>query len=324
MAGKMDCHGMTDIGRVREVNEDQFLIADLIKSMRIHETSLSHDDQTRLFGDSQGKLFVVADGVSGQSGGRQASTIAIDEVLHYVLNSMRWFFRLTEDPEDDFVDDLKAAMEHCQSRFEIEMSQTPQRYRMATTLTMGYVVWPRLYVVHAGDSRCYLFRESRLEQITNDHTMAQKYIDHGLAKPGQVEGTRWSNVLWNVLGGDSNEVRPSVYKAELRVGDTLLFCSDGLNKHVGDAEIADLLKCDASAEQLCSQLIDAANAGGGTDNITAVIALFREVEVTKEAASLEAVVEEDTLQQNADKNLEPIKQFNEASRHAATEPAAGM
>src|SRR5712671_4478994 len=88
MRGKMDCYGLTDIGKVREVNEDQFLIADLNKSMLIHQTSLSHEDHTRLFGGSQGRLLLVADSMGGHTEGKRASTIAVESLARYVLNTM--------------------------------------------------------------------------------------------------------------------------------------------------------------------------------------------------------------------------------------------
>ena len=161
MRGKMDCYGLTDVGQVREVNEDQFLIADLSKSMLVHQTSLGHEDHTRLFGGSQGQLLLVADGMGGQAAGQQASAIAVQTLERYVLNAMPWFFRLQESLEDDHRDELKVALEACQRGIEAAAEASPARRGMGTTLTMAYVVWPRLYVVHVGTSRCYLFRRPR-------------------------------------------------------------------------------------------------------------------------------------------------------------------
>src|SRR5262245_27576261 len=87
MPGKMDCYGLADVGKVREVNEDQFLIADLNKAMLVHQTSLSHEDHTRRFGGSQGQLLLVADGMGGHAAGKQASTLAVQTLSHYVLNT---------------------------------------------------------------------------------------------------------------------------------------------------------------------------------------------------------------------------------------------
>src|SRR5436190_381940 len=143
MAGKMDCYGLTDRGHERETNEDQFLVADLSKSMLVHQTSLSHEDHTRLFGGSQGKLLLVADGMGGLTGGRQASALAVEGIANYVLNTMPWFFRLRADHEDDLSDELRAALEACQRRVEVAAAARPERRRMGTTLTLAYLLWPR-------------------------------------------------------------------------------------------------------------------------------------------------------------------------------------
>src|SRR5207248_4412766 len=119
MRGKMDCFGLTDAGRVRPVNEDQFLVADLSKSLLVHQTSLSHDDHTRLFGGSQGQLLLVADGMGGHAAGQQASSLAVQGLSHYVLNTMPWLFQLQEHREADLKEELVAALEACQRRFEV-------------------------------------------------------------------------------------------------------------------------------------------------------------------------------------------------------------
>jgi protein phosphatase len=96
------------------------------------------------------------------------------------------------------------------------MAAFPKRKGMATTLTMAYLIRPRMYVVHAGDSRCYLFRDGTLKQITRDHTVAEICVEQGQLEPEEAESSRWSNVLWNFVGGDSEELSPEVHKAELR------------------------------------------------------------------------------------------------------------
>src|SRR5437764_15158098 len=118
MRGKMDCYGLTDTGKKRPQNEDQFLIADLNKSMLIHQTSLSHEDHTRLFGGSQGQLLLVADGMGGHAEGKRASTIAVQAISRYVLNTMHWFFRLEENREGDLEEELKESLEMCQKSIQ--------------------------------------------------------------------------------------------------------------------------------------------------------------------------------------------------------------
>ena len=292
MSKHMDCSGLTDVGKVRAANEDAFLIADLRKSMDIHQTSLGHDDRTKLFGKSEGKLLVVADGLGGHAAGGRASTVAIDRLTAYLLSSMRWLFRLEAGLEDDFLSDLEAALKQCQEHIRAESEFMPERHGMGTTLTMAYVLWPRLFVVHVGDSRCYLLRESSLEQITTDHTFAQAFADQGDVDPKLACQPRWSHTLWNVVGGTSDELKPEVYKAELHVGDTLLLCTDGLTKGVGDGEIAKLLGEEGTASDLCRRLVDAANEAGGKDNVSVIVARFRRAEQSQEAAETEAFFRE--------------------------------
>jgi protein phosphatase len=275
MRGKMDCYGLTDVGQKQEVNEDQFLIADLNQSLLIRQTSLDQKDHSRLFGGSQGQLLLVADGRGSHASGRRASTLAVQALENYVLKASSWFFRPHEE-EAHLERALKAALEECQRRIAAEASAHDERRRMGTTLTLTFVLWPRLYVVHAGDSRCYLFRGGRLEQITTDHTVARRLVDSGLLPPEGAESSRWSRVLWNCVGGGSGELRPEVYKATLQLGDTLLLCTDGLTTCLADEAIRAVLGDEQSAERTCARLVRAANDAGGPDNITVVVARFHD------------------------------------------------
>jgi protein phosphatase len=251
------------------------MVASLSKSMLIQQTSLPQDNHERLLGAPRGTLLVVADGMGGHGGGDVASSVAVDVMTHYVLNIMPWFFRLDDDNESDLTDELKTALERCHGavREAAEADESVDN-RMGTTLTMAYVVWPRLYVVHVGDSRCYLFRRPELQQITKDHTLAQQMVDQDVLEEDRVEGSKWSNILWNSVGGGTDDMDPDVYKAQLERGDTLLLCSDGLTKHVDDDAIRPILERNDPAEKATKSLIDAATDGGGTDNITAVVARF--------------------------------------------------
>jgi serine/threonine protein phosphatase PrpC len=286
MRGKMDCHGMTDHGKKREVNDDQFMIADLCKSMLIHQTSLSHEDHSRLFGGSQGKMLVVADGFGSRREGERASALAIDALARYVLNTMEWFLQLQQGHEDDLKEELKSAMEQCQETIEVDSSASFERFGMGSTLTMAYITWPRLYVVHVGECRCYLFRDSKLEQITRDQNEAQQLVERGVITPEEAAASRFSHVLWNYLGGGTPELNPEVYKATLAMGDTLLLCTDGLTKCLHDAEIAEILGQNRSAEDTGKILVDRANRCGGPDNITVIVGRF--LENTHEQAVAEA------------------------------------
>jgi protein phosphatase len=296
-AGTVDCYGVTDIGKKRRVNEDQFLIAELNKSMLMKQSSLSIDDETRQVGSPQGQLFLVADGMGGNAAGDRASTIAVDTVRTYVLNMMPWFFKLDASHQGELREELKTLLEECQTKIQRSAARNAERLGMGTTLTMAYVLWPNVYVVHVGDSRCYLRRGDRLEQITKDHTVAQQLVDGGALKASEAEENRLSHVLWNALGGTDDSLNPDVYHARLDLGDALLLATDGLNKHVSDPEILKFLQADESAEETANRLIKAANDAGGSDNVTVLIARFEKTN------KLAAVGTDDHLAEAASKEI---------------------
>ncbi len=274
MKGKMDCCGESHCGLIREKNEDQFLIADLQKSVVIHQTSLSYEEETELRGGSQAKLMLVADGVGGNAAGERASILALEGVVRYLLNAMHWMFRPEDDREEDFVDDLKSALTYTQQRIQHAAEAIPSNQGMGTTITMAYVVWPHVYLVHAGDSRAYLHRNGRLTLLTHDQTYAQALADAGVLKPEQIHASPLNHVLSSLLGCDPTQLDPQVYKAQLELNDTLLLCTDGLTLHLNEPQIADTLSSTVSASGACRELIDLANQAGGHDNTTVIVARF--------------------------------------------------
>ncbi len=274
MLARMDCHGLTDPGRVRPNNQDHFLIADLNKSMKIQDTSLRLDNHARVYGGSQGKLLIVADGMGGEAEGERACIIAVDQVTTYVLNSLSWYFRLEEDSELDFEDHLKQALESCQKSIQSVVAIHPEMKSMGTTMTMVYIVWPRAFVVHVGDSRCYLMRKSVLEQITVDHTFSEVLAASGQISRDEAQRSPMRHALWNVLGGKSDELSVDVYKLTLDADDLLLLCTDGLYDMVPADKLEELLKSSMNAATTCRKLIDLANENGGKDNITVIVSRF--------------------------------------------------
>lgn len=270
--------GRTDVGKKRESNQDHYLIADLNKSMLVQSTSLNLDAQSRLYGMSHGKLFMVADGMGGHVGGQRASTLAIDLLINQLLNSMHWFFQFDnkiEDREAGFIEDLKRMMQHTHEEIERESNQTENK-GMGTTLTMAYVIWPWMYVVHAGDSRCYLLRDDELRQLTNDHTISQQMVQRGGMSAAEASHSPWSNVLYNALGAGGTAVNTEIHKVMLQPGDSVLLCSDGLNRHVTDKDIQLMLETELEPNETCRSLIDLANIRGGQDNITVIVAKLLE------------------------------------------------
>ena len=290
MLTQMDCFGLTNPGLKRPTNQDHYLIADLNKSMRIHDTSLTLDNETRVYGGSQGKLLVIADGMGGEAEGGRACTIAVDQLTTYVLNSLSWCFRLEQDSEQDFEDHLKEALESCQKSIQDVVATHPEMHSMGTTMTMVYIVWPRAFVVHVGDSRCYLLRKGKLAQITVDHTVSEIMVETGKLSREESRHSPMGHALWNVLGGRSTELAVDVYKLTLQRDDVLLLCTDGLYNMVPQETLQELLNSNSSAESACRKLVDLANENGGKDNITAIVSHFLAPQAEDSRAFVEAEV----------------------------------
>jgi PPM family protein phosphatase len=274
MAVVLECSGKTDIGRVRSNNEDQFLIAELTKHLRIAQTSLSGAHLTGLSTNPVGHLLVVADGMGGAAGGELASGLALETISWYVARTMPWFFRYQDGREQELETELRSAVEAVHHSVT-EAAAGTRFKRMGTTLTMAYVLWPRVYVVHAGDSRCYLHRAGHLARMTKDHTVAQKAIDEGLLSEEQAKESILANTLWNCIGGGTEGVSTDIYHATLQPGDEILLCTDGLTRKLADDNIGDILLKSKTPEAAVDALLAAANEAGGEDNITAVVARVR-------------------------------------------------
>ena len=286
----MDCHGDTHIGLVRDTNEDQFLIADLRKSVVIHHTSLDYAEETELSGASQAKLLMVADGMGGHAAGERASWLAVEGTTRYLLNAMHWLYAMDQESADEsFRSDLKHAFEYSRNLLRDAAESNPEQAGMGTTVTMAYVVWPRVYIAHVGDTRAYLLRESRLELLTHDQSLAQELADAGVIEASQIDTHPFSHMLWSVMGCSDTRMNPVVFRAELALNDQLLLCSDGLTRGVDDAQILQILNAAANSGEACRNLIDAANDAGGKDNTTVVVARFTENRTPVETAAHEEV-----------------------------------
>lgn len=165
---------------------------------------------------------------------------------------------------------LRAAACVAHDAVRAEAMAMPGNGTMATTLSLGIVIWPWLYVVQVGDSRCYLFQRGVLRQVTRDQTIAQELVDKGVLAPDKAQSSPLSHVLSSAIG--SADARPEITRVDVRgQGTVILVCTDGLTKHVADKEIAQHLERMRSSEEVCRALLQLALDRGGTDNITLVV-----------------------------------------------------
>lgn len=270
---QIDLFGLSHQGKVRTENQDQFLIASIHKAMNVVYTSLPEDCLGELRSPSRGYVFLVADGVGGVPGGSAASRTALQAIVDYVLRTMDLYVQMDQDVEPEFLADLVRSVEKSHAAVRAAAEEDEERAGMATTLTMVCIRWPRGYLVHVGDSRCYRLRDGELELLTRDQTMAQAMIDAGALSEDQAERSSLKHVLYSAVGATRAE--PHTLSTDVRWDDVMLLCTDGLTKHVSDAEIRDALRRMSSAETTARELLDLALERGGSDNTTLIIGRLR-------------------------------------------------
>ncbi|MDE0179685.1 MAG: protein phosphatase 2C domain-containing protein [Gammaproteobacteria bacterium] len=234
----MHAVGRTDTGRVRHENQDVFALREDLG------------------------LAVVADGVSKPRAGGVAAEIAVETAVEY-LAGIAAQGPLTRQH-------LRRALEIANERV-FGLASAISAYRgMATTLVVTVVNGARGYVAHVGDSRVYRYRDVELTGITRDHSIVQRRVDAGLISPAQARLARDRHVVTRAVGAEPT-LRPDVGTLDLEDGDLLLLCSDGLTEHLEDDEIARHLADAPDLHETADRLVDAANAAGGSDNVTVVL-----------------------------------------------------
>ena len=266
---EIDVHGLTHPGRVRQDNQDHFLICSLRKQMVVQLTSLPDTGRLMADGERLAFLAMVADGVGGggQGGGGQPRRARGGHPVRRPQHARYYAADSADDQE--FTDALQEGARQCHAEL-LRRGEEDRDYRgMATTLTLYLGVWPRAYLLQVGDSRCYLLRDGELTQITRDQTMAQELVDSGVVRAEAVAGTRLAHTLSSSIGGRQTD--PKVTRFDMTWGHVVLLCSDGLTRHVTDDRIRDVLRSMTSARQACEDLLAEALEGGGSDNVTIVV-----------------------------------------------------
>jgi len=273
---ELDLHGLTHPGRVRAENQDHFLLCTVHPQVVIHGTSLPEPDGLPLRGQRLATIMLVADGVGGSAAGSRASRLATEAVTRFVSSTLRCYHTVGTSSEKEFMDALRSAANEAHDTVRAEAMTELAGRQMATTLSLGIVVWPWLYVLQVGDSRCYVYEDGVLRQVTRDQTVAQNLVDQGVLPPEQAKASPLKHVLASAIG--ASESQPEVTRVNVRQrGLVILVCTDGLTKHVSDEEIAARLDAMESAEQVSQELLELALERGGTDNITLVVGRARRV-----------------------------------------------
>ena len=247
--------GQTDIGKVREKNEDTFVVADLSGGTLLEETTHARFD----VGD-RGVLLAVSDGMGGAQAGEVASALVVETLTRALKDAP------ADAPRPALMND--AIQKAHQAVWDTAKRESK---KMGATLTAVFVHQGQAYIAEVGDSRAYLLRAGKMCQLTHDQSMVQMLVDTGVIEPEQAEHSPIRNVILQAMGNQPN-VKVALAKLELRDRDCLVLCSDGLTGMVHDDEIRDVVLASGRPEVACGQLVDLANERGGKDNITVVIA----------------------------------------------------
>ena len=255
----------SDVGRTREHNEDAFVVADLARGEPLH---FDHMRTERV--SERGTLFMVADGMGGAAAGEIASEMAVEVVLQQMRR--RWRDGTTVEPVA-FVGTLKSATEVANATIHHYAADHPELRGMGTTATIAGLLGDTLYLAQVGDSRAYLVRDGVAIQITKDQSLMQKLIEAGEITVEEAEMSDRRNIILQALGPEPN-VKIDLTHQRVRRDDVLVLCSDGLSGLVKPEQIARAVTEEASPELAAERLVDLANASGGPDNITVVVARF--------------------------------------------------
>jgi protein phosphatase len=264
----VDSFGLTDRGKVRDQNEDHFVVAAMRKQVVVQHTSLDDPTLSERLSGHDAHLFAVADGVGGRPGGELASSAAVEGLLDYVGNASQCFNRFDVTQENAFLEQLETEIRATHAALigqEGDINRAP-----ATTLTLVMLVGPRAYIVQVGDSRAYYLHRGRLKQITRDQTLGEYMVGIGAWTDTQAARAPTAGALASAIGG--SELSPVVGLVDLDPGDTLLLCTDGLTRHVEDVGIESVLAKSPTAEAASRELVRQALEAGGEDNVTVIVA----------------------------------------------------
>ncbi len=271
---RIQAASQTDLGKVREQNEDDCFV------------------QVSSGGGETSGLFIVADGMGGYKAGEVASKLAVQEIRELlnplfapssaqetialpVLTGQEGSHSTRQLPEMREVALIHERLKQAITKANEVIVGYGKAHREArglgSTVTVAVILGNNAYIANVGDSRTYLLRNDVLRPITKDHSLVARLVDAGHITPDQVYDHPQRNLVYRSLGAGHSSVEVDVFYEALKPGDILLLCTDGLWEMTREAELKRILSSGEPLESICQQLIDAANQGGGEDNITAVV-----------------------------------------------------
>ncbi len=259
-------YARSDVGLTREHNEDSFIVADLATG-----EPMRFSREIAWSPGARGTLFMVADGMGGAAAGEIASEMAVEIVLRELATQSNGDGASPEAMA--FAKALRSATETANAAIHRFAGEHPEYRGMGTTATVAGLLADTLYLAQVGDSRAYLVRGGQAYQITKDQSLMQKLVEAGEISPEEAEQSERRNIILQALGPEG-QVKVDLTHQQVRRGDVLLLCSDGLSALVRTEAISEAVRESADLEEACERLIALANSAGGPDNITVVAARF--------------------------------------------------
>ena len=255
----------TDVGQIREHNEDNFLVADLTRRSR----GLLESNRQSTVGPL-GNLFAVCDGMGGAAAGEIASQLAVDIIYEKMVEGLD---KRPAVDRDELARRLVRAVETAGLRIFQEAKADRSRRGMGTTVTAAALVDDHLFFAQVGDSRGYLLRGGVLTQVTRDQSLVNQLIEAGQLTAEEAETFEHNNIILQALG-TADTVQVDLTYARVQRGDMMLLCSDGLSGMVRFDEIREAMTASNEPVDICKSLTERANQAGGHDNITVIIVSF--------------------------------------------------
>lgn len=266
----------TDVGLVRELNEDSILALNLTQYFESVQTQIG--------------LYIVSDGMGGEAAGEVASRVTVRAVAEWVTEKLisaslkstheeriaaptqtgGLRLAIADGNEMATTEMLRQAVVSANREVMAYARANPEERGLGATVTVAMIVGEVLTIAHVGDSRCYLLSGDRFEQLTEDHSLVQKMVNTGNLTRSEARIHPYRNVIYRSIGADE-QIEIDIVRRRLRSGDTIMLCSDGLNGMLGDDQIRDILLVNPDPNAAAKELVVAANASGGEDNTSVIV-----------------------------------------------------
>ena len=269
---KVEFGALTHQGLRRSNNEDHYSVTRRYRARDVLLTNLPVD--TNALRQDEAYALAVADGVGGAAFGELASMLALRTGWELTGKAFKWNFNPSKSELDEMEEAANVYMQLIHRRIQEEAAAKGGYDGMGTTLTCALTMGLDAFIVHVGDSRAYLYRAEKLYRLTRDQTLAESMVAAGIISSVEEVGKQFRNTLISCLGANMNELDVATNHVKLRDKDRLILCTDGLTDMVSEENISSILAANATPQIQCQELVNAALAGGGKDNVTVIVGAY--------------------------------------------------